>query len=230
MNQTSSSLLLQQPAKPAQLILLLHGVGSGAQAMAGLGQAYARHFPQAMVVAVDAPAPSELAPGGRQWFSVSGITEDTRAQRVAAAMPAFEDAVRHWQGVSGVHAAGTALVGFSQGAIMALAAALRPEPVAARIVAISGRFAQLPEQGLHAGATVHLLHGKTDPVIPYRHTIEAATRLKELGADFTADVVPFVGHELHPELLALAVDKLRHHIPARMWLKPDEENFAKEKP
>jgi phospholipase/carboxylesterase len=216
------ALIVQRPPQPAQLILLFHGRGSNAQAMRPLGQAYARAFPQAMVVAVDAPHPYESLPQGRQWFSAVGLTEENRPERVATALPAFEYAVRHWQEQSGVDAAGTALVGFSQGAIMALASALRPEPVAARIIAIGGRFARLPEQPLHEGSTIHLLHGKADEVMPYRHVIEAAYRLKSLGADFTADVLPLIGHELHPELMALAVDKLQSHIPARLWLQPGE--------
>ncbi len=225
----SSGLIVQQPgAKAAQLILLLHGVGSNAQSLAGLGRAYAQAFPQAMVVAVDAPHASELAPGGRQWFSITGVTEENRAERVDAALPALEATVRHWQQRSGVDAVGTALAGFSQGAIMALAAALRPEPVAARVIAIAGRFARLPDAPLHEGSTIHLLHGKADAVMPYSHAIEGALRLKALGADFTADVLPFIGHELHPELLELAVDKLQHHVPARLWLKPGEDNSTKE--
>lgn len=219
----AQALILQKPVPAAQLILLFHGVGSSAQAMVPLGQAYARAFPQAMVVAVDAPFPSELAPGGRQWFSVVGVTEENRPARVAAALPAFEYAVKYWQQQAAVEAAGTALVGFSQGAIMALEAALRPEPVAARVVAIGGRFARLPEQPLHEGGSIHLLHGKADAVMPYSHVIEAAMRLKTLGADFTADVLPFIGHELHPDLMALAVEKLQHHIPARLWIQPGEE-------
>lgn len=47
-------------------------------------------------------------------------------------------------------------------------------------------------------------------------------RLKALGTDFTADVLPFIGHELHPELVDLAVQKLQQHIPARLWLQPGE--------
>ncbi len=218
----AQAFILQQPQQAAQLIMLFHGVGSTAQSMAPLGLAYAQAFPQAMVVALDSPHPSELAPGGRQWFSVTGITEDNRMERVAAALPAFEYAVRHWQQRSGVDAAGTALVGFSQGAIMALASTQQAEPVAARVVAIAGRYVHLPELPLHAGSTVHLLHGKNDAVMPYSHAIEAAMRLKALGCDFTADVLPFIGHELHPELMGLAVEKLQEHIPARLWLQPGD--------
>lgn len=223
MNQPQA-LILQRPDRPTQLILLFHGVGSDARAMTALGQSYAHAFPNAMVVALDAPHPSDLAPAGWQWFSVRDVTEENRVTRVAAALPAFEHAVRHWQQQAGVGASGTALVGFSQGAIMALASTQLPTPLASRIVAIGGRFTALPEQALHDDLTIHLLHGKADAVMPYSHAIHGAMRLKALGTDFTADVLPFVGHELHPDLVALAVDKLQHHIPSRLWLKPGEES------
>ncbi len=52
---------------------------------------------------------------GRQWFSVQDVTEENRAARIADVMPQFVAVVRHWQQLSGVGYAGTALVGFSQG-------------------------------------------------------------------------------------------------------------------
>ena len=222
MERSNQHLVIQRPAHPAQLILLFHGVGSNAASMATLGQAYAQAFPQAMVVAVQSPQASEIMPGGWQWFSVQGVTEDNRIERVAAALPGFEACVREWQAESGVDAQGTALVGFSQGGIMALAASARPEPVATRFTALGSRYPALPVQPLHGNTTVHLLHGKADPVMPYSHTIHAAMRLKELGCDFTAEVLPFVGHELPPEMVSLAVEKLQNHIPSRLWLKPED--------
>lgn len=64
--------------------------------------------------------------------------------------------------------------------------------------------------------------------MPYSHAVHAAHRLKDLGTDFTADVLPFIGHEVHPELIELAVEKLQGHVPARLWLKPGEENTGEE--
>lgn len=220
-----NALIVQRPDEtPAQLILLFHGVGSDARSLLPLGQGLAAAFPKAMVVSVTAPDPSDVSPNGFQWFSVVGITEENRVERVAAALPSFEACVAYWQAEASLGAAATALVGFSQGAIMALASSVRPDPVAARIIAIGGRFAQLPHSPLHEGTTIHLLHGKADMVMPYSHTVHAAHRLKELGADFTADVLPFIGHEVHPELIELAIEKLRSHVPARLWLKPGEDN------
>lgn len=219
-----NALIVQKPAEAAaQLILLFHGVGADAHALLPLGQRLAAAFPQAMVVSVTAPQPSDISAQGFQWFSVADITEENRVERVAAALPSFEACVAYWQAQAGLGAAATALIGFSQGAIMALESAIRPDPVAARVIAIGGRFASLPHRPLHEGTTIHLLHGKADAVMPYSHAVHAAHRLKDLGADFTADVLPFIGHEVHPELIELAVEKLQSHVPARLWLKPGEE-------
>jgi phospholipase/carboxylesterase len=124
--------------------------------------------------------------------------------------------VQHWQQAFGVGADVTALVGFSQGAIMALASTQQAPSLAARIVALSGRFGSLPEAAPE-NCTLHLIHGKQDSVIPYAHTVHAAERLVQLGADITADVIPFAGHEINEEIAALVIERLTTHVPKRYW-------------
>jgi phospholipase/carboxylesterase len=212
------ALVVQQPpGPPQQLILLFHGMGSNPRAMRPLGERLASDFPHALVVAPAAPNPSP-GPNGFEWFGIQGITEENRPERVASAMPAFEACIAHWQQQSGVDAAATALVGFSQGAIMALESAKRSPPHAGRIVAIGGRFAALPTEA-QFDATVHFLHGKEDAVIPYSNTVLAAHHLRDLGCDVTAEVLPFVGHEIHPDFIDLAATKLTTHISSRVWAK-----------
>lgn len=208
-------IVVQRPEQSAQLILLLHGVGSQAASMVPLGQQLASAFPQAMVVSVQGPWPSDLQQGF-QWFSVLGITEDNRQARVHAAMPAFVARIAHWQQQAGLGAEATALVGFSQGAIMALESTQLGESGASaapagRVVALAGRFATLPLDDRYRGS-VHLLHGKSDGVISYELAIVAAHRLKALGVDFTAEVRPGIGHEVPPELGELVVQRLQNHI------------------
>ena len=223
---TQNAHVIQQPTLPAaQLILLFHGVGADAQSMRPLGERLAEEFPLAMIVSVAAYQPSDMS-SGFQWFSVIGITEENRATRIAQAMPAFEACVMHWQQVAGVDASATALMGFSQGAIMALESTKRDAPIASRVFAISGRFANLPETA-PSEITIHFLHGKVDTVIPYSHTLEAATHLRDLGADITAEVVPFIGHEVHPDFIDLVITKLTTHVPKRLWaeaLKADPKD------
>jgi phospholipase/carboxylesterase len=210
------SIVVQKaPGRPQQLILLFHGYRANPEDLVPLGERLAAAFPDANVVSVGAPQPTGY-PGGLQWFSLDDVTDDNRAERVAGAMPGFLAEIRAWQQESGVTESMTALVGFSQGATMALESSVSASPPAARVIAIAGRFAQLP-QSTPAQATIHLLHGKADTVIPYRHTIDAAHRLLDLGGDVTADVFPFVGHGISDEVAELAVQRLKNYVPRRLW-------------
>lgn len=90
------SIVVARPQNAAQLVLLYHGVGSSAASLVPLGEAIAQACPDAMVASVDGPRPSTLG-SGREWFSVVGITEQNRPERIAEAMPLFLDSVTHWQ-------------------------------------------------------------------------------------------------------------------------------------
>ncbi|BBF86600.1 phospholipase/carboxylesterase family protein [Aquitalea magnusonii] len=208
-------IVIQQPATPQQLMLLFHGVGASPAHMQPVGNMLARSFPQALIVSVAGADESDLGQGF-QWFSVQGVTEANRPQRIADALPAFVAAVEYWQQQSGLGHAATALLGFSQGAIMALEAAVAYPALASRVLAFSGRFASLPARAL-PHTTIHLFHGKADPVIPYLHSVQAAEHLLALGGDVTAEIEPFVGHQLHEDLLEKALEYLQSHIPKHVW-------------
>ena len=190
-------LLIQHPAAEtgddAELLLLFHGVGANAEDLRPLGEWLAAQRPRAGIVSVRAPEPSDFSDGW-QWFSVQGVSEANRPARVASAMPAFLARVRDWQRQMGAGAPRTTLIGFSQGAIMALESTQQPgPPIAGRVVAIAGRFAQPPRQ-MPAGTRVHLLHGDQDPVMPVALAVDAEQRLRALGSDVTLDRFAGLGH------------------------------------
>jgi phospholipase/carboxylesterase len=177
------------------MFLLLHGVGGTPQTMAALAQALTAEYPHALLVSVAAPLPYDGGGAGRQWFSVAGITEDNRPQRVAAALPGFVATVRELQAQHAMPWQRTALVGFSQGAIMALESTQQPSrPLAAsRVISIAGRFARPPR---HApmGVVVNLMHGDQDRVMPVDIAVEADRQLRTLGALSTLDRFAGLGH------------------------------------
>ena len=190
-----TDLILQQPATAdgAELLLLFHGVGSSPEDLAPLGQALAAARPRAWVIGVRAPNRADFG-SGWQWFSVQGITESNRPERVAQALPAFFDRVEAWQGRTGVGPERTTLIGFSQGAIMSLESTQGAAPrIASRVAAIAGRFAQAPRRA-PADVAVHLLHGEQDRVMPIDMSVQAHRELEALGATSTLDRFPGLGH------------------------------------
>ncbi len=210
------SIVVQEASGPAQqLILLFHGYGANAEDLVPLGRRLASAFPRATVVSVAGPEPTGY-PGGLQWFALDGVDDARRVTRVAAAMPGFLEVIRGWQQRCGVTADRTAIVGFSQGSIMVLESCLGSNPPAGRVIAIAGRFAHLPD-AVPTSVTFHLLHGKEDPVIPCRHSVEAAQHLLALGGDVTADIEPFAGHEINEDISRLVLQRLTTYVPRRLW-------------
>jgi phospholipase/carboxylesterase len=128
-------------------------------------------------------------------------------------MPLFVAAVREQQAAAGVGADETVLVGFSQGAIMALESGARGHRLARRIVSIAGRFADRPA-AVPEDVAFHLLHGADDPVIAYRDGERAEQALVELGTVATIDVLPATGHTVSVAMEHLVVRRLQSDTPS----------------
>ena len=120
------------------LVVFLHGLGADGADLISLADPLSKVLPEAEFVAPDAPFPCDMAPMGRQWFSLqrSG-PEDllTGAQAAAPHLNAFLDAELERLGLA---ANRLALVGFSQGTMMSLFCALRRPQAVAGIVGFSG--------------------------------------------------------------------------------------------
>lgn len=208
-----ASITLARPQGASQLVLLFHGVGASAAHLVPLAEAIARARPNAAVVCVDGPHPSTLG-SGREWFSVVGITEQNRPGRIAAAMPLFLQTIAKWQAEIGIAPQDTALVGFSQGAILALESTQSEGSAAAgQVIAMAGRFAEPVRRAPQA--RVHLIHGDQDGIVPTRWSIDAAQALQALGADVSLDVLPGLGHGIDSRAVALLLGHLAAPVPAK---------------
>ncbi|NMG28129.1 esterase [Aromatoleum evansii] len=200
------TVLVRKPAAARRLVLLFHGVGATPQNLLPLADAIAHADPSACVVSVRSPDPCDFGIGW-QWFAVRGVTEENRLERVAAAMPRFVETVRDWQKQSGVGPDATTLIGFSQGAIMALESTQTADRLASQVIAIAGRFAQPPR--VRPATAVQLIHGKDDTVIDPRYSIAAADRLASIGAEVGLNLLPEVGHTIDADVVDLVCAQLR---------------------
>lgn len=203
-----------QPAP--QLLILLHGKGGCGALMRPLAEALRGQFPQAAILAPDAPHAFDGGGPRRQWFSTTDMDDQGRIERAEAALGPLQDWIRRTQQRLGVGAQPTAIAGFSQGAVLGLEMARCCDGLVGRVIAIAGRYAQLPAAAPRQ-TTLHLLHGADDPVVPVAHARRALQHLAMLHGDATLDVAHGVGHELHPALIDSALYRLTHHIPQRTW-------------
>ncbi|MFD2239359.1 alpha/beta hydrolase [Aureimonas populi] len=198
------------------LVIFLHGVGSRGADLAPLGEMWRSALPGTDFAAPDAPFAFDQGSGGRQWFSVRGVTPANRAERILAARSAFDGTIA---GIVEAHGLTdrldrVALVGFSQGSIMALDALVSGRWPVGAIVAFSGRLAS-PEPFAPSTRTRTLLvHGDADPVMPVQEGEAALDGLKRAGVDASLTVLPGLGHTISPQGASAALDFLSRTIAA----------------
>jgi phospholipase/carboxylesterase len=147
----------------------------------------------AEMIALDGCEAFDRGGPGRQWFSVSSVTEANRPLRVTAAMPRLVDRLDRLARDRAVDRDALILVGFSQGAIMILAM-IAQGLHAGHAVAIAGRLAApvLPAPG--KAASLLLVHDRDDQVMPSTFADDAATRLGAAGHHVMLQHTTGVGH------------------------------------
>ncbi|QRM28990.1 alpha/beta hydrolase [Microvirga sp. VF16] len=155
-----------------QLVVLLHGLGADGNDLIELGEQWRDWLPDATFVAPHAPDPCSNVPMGREWFPLS-LTDPREFWRgvtyAAPQLDAFLDRelTRH-----SLPASKLALVGFSQGAMMAFHVGLRRQTAPAAIVGYSGLLVLEDGQGpeslkeTRSKPPILLVHGDRDDVVP----------------------------------------------------------------
>jgi phospholipase/carboxylesterase len=205
--------LAPRSGAPRQLVVLLHGYGADGRDLIEIGRQWQRLLPHAAFVAPNAPERMPMSPMGRQWFPLSMRDMAERWKGVTQAQPgldAFLDAelARHKLAPSAL-----ALVGFSQGTMMALHAGLRRQAAPAAILGYSGILVLDPAKskaGPEAAAAdlardatarppILLVHGEADDLIPVTSLFESAETLARAGVPCEWHLSLGVGHGIDPE-------------------------------
>ena len=207
-----------QSGKPAALVIFLHGYGADGNDLLGLADPLQPHMPNTVFVAPDAPEPCANNPFGRQWFPIpwlDGSSQEAATAGMAQSVTDLNAFIDTRLAEEGMTPAQLAVVGFSQGTMMALhVLPRRPAPVAG-IVAFSGRLLE-PER-LAAEAVskppVLLLHGDQDPMVPFEDMGIAGRALTEAGFETYGHVMKGTGHGIAPDGLSVALAFLKDRLP-----------------
>ena len=215
--QLSGPILLPASgAKPDCMVILLHGYGSNGDDLIGLAPYWRVALPGAAFLSPNAPEPCPGVPGGHQWWALTDLSPAARAagaRRAAPVLDAFIDAQLKAYGLGEDR---LALVGFSQGAMMALHVGPRRERRLAGLIGYSGMLADpdSPPAELRTRPPVLLVHGDADPVLPVAALYQAKAVLGGLGFDVTTHVSPGLGHSIDGPGLSLGERFLRRVLAA----------------
>ena len=211
-----------------RLVILLHGYGADGNDLIGLAPHLANVLPETAFVAPNAPERCEMSPMGYQWFSLSSYDpnmlrrDPAQAAGIYAAMragaekavPVLEDFIGAELHRYGLTADRLALVGFSQGTMMALHVGLRRADPVAGIVGFSGALLGGPDlqAEIKSRPPVVLIHGDRDDVVPIQAMYHARDMLQSLGVPVTSHVSPGMMHGIANDGLQVAAAFLQRHL------------------
>jgi phospholipase/carboxylesterase len=190
-------------AKPASLLVLLHGVGGNEGNLAALG---AEAGGDTLVVLPRGPI--TLGPDAFGWFRVAFTSNGPRieAGEADASRRALIDFIAQLQQAHGIAPARTTIAGFSQGGILSASVALTaPERVAAFAV-LAGRILpeiepQLADAQRLSTLRGYIAHGLHDDKLPVDWAHRADAWLTRLGVGHETKLYP-AGHELDAAMRA----------------------------
>ena len=171
-----------------------------------IGRAWQPLMPNAAFVSPHAPEPCAMAGAGRQWFGLTFRDPDERWRGVNSAAPILERFLDAELERRKLPPSALALVGFSQGTMMALHVGLRRAAAPAAIVGYSGMLVTPAEEVTDALAAeirsrppVLLVHGDRDDLIPAQALFQAAQGLLALGVPTEWHLSAGVGHGIDAE-------------------------------
>ena len=189
-----------------QLVVLLHGYGADGNDLIEIGRAWQPLLPHAAFVSPHAPRPCGQAPVGREWFPLTFRDPDERWLGVNTAAPMLDRFLDAELARLALPGSALALVGFSQGTMMALHVGLRRPTAPAAIVGYSGIFV-LPNGGtpeavaaqIKSRPPILLLHGEQDDLIPVEALFQATQALAALDVPVEWHISPDIGHGIDEE-------------------------------
>lgn len=185
------------------VIIMLHGLGADGRDLLNLAPYWAVKPQEVAFVAPDAPFPCDMAPMGYQWFSLQDRDPHVLLNGVEEAAPilgAFiEDVMAEYQ----LGPEQVIVMGFSQGAMMALYTATRwveqkTGKTLGGIMAYSGALAgEAGPQKL----PVLLVHGTQDEVVPFAAHQVALDALQDAGFKVDAHAINGLSHGIDEEAI-----------------------------
>ena len=190
---------------PKQAIVLLHGYGSDGNDLIGLAPYWRASLPNTAFMAPNAPDICPGSPGGYQWWSLTDMGRDSRAAGVRQAAPLVNAFIDMHRTAYDLPNTKVALVGFSQGTMMALHVGPRRPEALAGVVGYSGMLvdAEALQTEAKTKPPLLLVHGDADPMVPFTAMGQADAAFKALDFDITTHACRGLGHSIDEDGLQL---------------------------
>lgn len=183
---------------PTSVVFLLHGIGADANDLMGLVPHWKEMMPQTEFISPNAPQPCDMAPAGYQWFSLQERDPEKLIKGVQEAVPFLDGFIDAHLERLGLEDKDAAVVGFSQGTMLALYAMPRRKEACNSILGYSGALfddgtLQNNPESLQK-MPILLVHGTEDEVVAFSAFEDSGAALQATGFDVQGLACKGLGH------------------------------------
>jgi len=206
---------LAQSKETKNLVIMLHGVGSNSSDLIGLVD-YLNLNQHTTYLSPNAPYEYDMAPTGFQWFSLRDISEKAMYEAMSQEAHILDKYIDRKLEEYSLTSQNLIVLGFSQGAMMALHLLPRRENPINSIIAISGALINPTalKDNIKSKPEVLLIHGEEDQIVPFAAFNGTLQHLKSQGINCDSFIMEKTGHNINPP----ALQKIQKHLKDRNFI------------
>ena len=209
-----TSILPLSKNKPRQAIILCHGYGGDGKDISNLAINWQRFLPDAIFLCPNAPEVCTVNPRGYQWFDLTTEEEKIILEKSLVAeekLNIFLDQVfDNFQ----LAPSNLALVGFSQGCMMAIQVGLKRKERINCLIGYSGKVINQKHlsDNIKSKPKIFLMHGANDTIVSPTYLLEAKEYLNKHGLKIKTKLFKNCDHKIPVEGSSLGLGFLRKNL------------------
>lgn len=194
---SGSKIISKTPGPLSKMVVFLHGYGASGNDLIGLSSSWQDRLPPTIFAAPNGPEPCDANIFGYQWFGLPDFSPTNMRLGLDRIRPVLLNYLQSLLNEHQLSPQDLALVGFSQGTIVALEM-IFAMPNLNCVLGYSGSFFRPPQSFLLPTSTkVMLIHGNLDTVVPYVALFQSQVQLQALNIETEIHTCRGIAHTIN---------------------------------
>ncbi len=213
-NLKATSILPLSKNKPRQILILCHGYGGDGKDISNLAINWQRFLPDAIFICPNAPEICAINPHGYQWFDLSSEKEEIILEKSLIAEEKLNTFLDQVLDDTQLESKNLALVGFSQGCMMAIQVGLKKKEQINCLVGYSGKIINKNNlsENINSRPKIMLMHGENDTIVSPMYLLEAKEYLNNVGIKIKTKIFKDCEHRIPTEGSSLGLGFLKKNL------------------
>tara|TARA_B100000686_G_C16502283_1_gene817692 strand:- start:23 stop:679 length:657 start_codon:yes stop_codon:yes gene_type:complete len=200
--------------KPRQAIILCHGYGGDGKDISSLAMNWQRFLPDAIFLCPNAPEVCSINPEGYQWFDLTIDQDQVILEKSLVAEKKLNIFLDQVFDNFKLTPNDLALVGFSQGSMIAVQVAIKKKEQINCLIGYSGKIINQKHlaDNVNSKPKIFLMHGENDTIVPPIHLLESKEYLKKQGINVKTKMFKNCEHKISVEASSLGLGFLKKNL------------------